>query len=60
VLALAAAIVFALALLLDWLDVHVGDAFTWQTLVTVAWLLLALHFWFVDGRATRWYVRSRG
>ena len=41
-LAIGAAIVFGLALLFDFLDVRLGDAFTNQTLVTLG-LLLALH-----------------
>ena len=36
-------IVFGLALLFDFLDVRLGDAFTNQTLVTLGLLLLALH-----------------
>ena len=42
-LAIAAAIVFGFALLLDWLNQNLGDAFTPQTLLFVGLLLLALH-----------------
>lgn len=42
-LAIAAAIVFGLAVILDFANVHVGDAFTNATLVTLGLLLLALH-----------------
>lgn len=42
-LALAAAVVFAVALILDWADAHVGDAFTAMTLLLLGMLLLALH-----------------
>lgn len=41
--AIAAAIVFALALILDWADAHVGDPFTWQTLITLGLLFISLH-----------------
>lgn len=42
-LALAAAVVFAFALILDWADANLGDAFTPQTLMFVGLLLVALH-----------------
>jgi hypothetical protein len=42
-LAIAAAIVFGLALLLDLGNVDLGDAFTNATLVTLGLLLMALH-----------------
>lgn len=42
-LALAAAVVFAFALILDWADANVGDAFTPQTLMFLGLLLVALH-----------------
>ena len=42
-LAYAAAAVFALALLLDWLDENLGDAFTPMTLLMLGLLLLSLH-----------------
>ena len=42
-LALAAAAVFALALILDWADASVSDAFTPQTLMFLGLLLVALH-----------------
>lgn len=42
-LALAAAVVFAFALILDWANADLGDAFTWQTLTLLGLLLLSLH-----------------
>lgn len=51
-LAIAAAIVFGLALLLDLANVNVGDAFTNATLVTLGLLLLALHFCGIGTRRT--------
>jgi hypothetical protein len=42
-LALAGAVVFALALILDWADATVSDAFTPQTLLFLGLLLVALH-----------------
>ena len=42
-LAIAAAVVFGFALLLDWLNRNLGDAFTPQTLLFVGLLLLSLH-----------------
>ncbi len=42
-LALAGAAVFALALILDWADATVSDAFTPQTLLLLGLLLVALH-----------------
>jgi hypothetical protein len=42
-LALAGAVVFALALILDWADATVSDAFTPQTLMFLGLLLVALH-----------------
>jgi hypothetical protein len=51
-LAIAAAVVFGLALLLDLFEVDLGDAFTNATLVTLGLLLLALHLAGV-GAATR-------
>jgi hypothetical protein len=41
--AIIAAILFGLALLLDFVDAQVGDALTNQTLVTAGLLCLALH-----------------
>jgi hypothetical protein len=52
-LAIVAAIVFGLALLLDWTDASVGDAFTNTTLTTLGLFLLALHFAGVGG-GVRW------
>lgn len=51
--AVIAAIIFGLALLLDFLDVSLGDAFTNQTLVTAGLLCLALHAAGV-GATTTW------
>jgi len=42
-LALAGAVVFGLALILDWADATVSDAFTPQTLLMLGLLLVALH-----------------
>ena len=42
-LAIVAAIIFGLALLLDWTNADLGDAFTNATLTTLGLLLLALH-----------------
>ena len=42
-LAIVAAIIFGLALLLDLLDVTVGDAFTATTLLMAGLLCLSLH-----------------
>ena len=42
-LALAAAVVFGLALILDWADADLGDAFTTTTLMVLGLLLLSLH-----------------
>ena len=42
-LAIAAAIVFALALILDWTEADLGDAFTSRTLLLLGLLLLSLH-----------------
>ena len=42
-LAFAAAVVFGLALILDWADADLGDAFTTMTLLMLGLLLLSLH-----------------
>jgi hypothetical protein len=42
-LAIAAAVVFALALILDWANANLGDAFTATTLLLLGLLLLSLH-----------------
>lgn len=42
-LALAAAVVFGLALILDWAEADLGDAFTSMTLLLLGLLLVALH-----------------
>jgi hypothetical protein len=59
-LAIAAAIVFAFALLLDWLDESLGDAFTPTTLMFLGLLLLSLHLAGVGTNVrTRGWSRSR-
>jgi hypothetical protein len=55
-LALAAAVVFALALILDWADATVSDAFTPQTLMFLGLLLVALH---LGGVGTTYKMGSR-
>jgi hypothetical protein len=55
-LALAAAVVFALALILDWANATVSDAFTPQTLMFLGLLLVALH---LGGVGTTYRVGSR-
>jgi hypothetical protein len=52
-LAIAAAVVFGLALLLDFLNASVSDAFNNTTLVTLGLFLLALHFTGVGATAGR-------
>jgi cell division protein FtsX len=42
-LAFAAAVVFGLALILDWANADLGDAFTTMTLLMLGLLLLSLH-----------------
>ena len=42
-LAFAAAVVFGLALILDWANADLGDAFTTMTLLVLGLLLLSLH-----------------
>ncbi|WP_213454283.1 hypothetical protein [Rhizomonospora bruguierae] len=59
-LAMAAAIVFGFALLLDLFNTHLGapDLFNWNTLVLIGLFLLALYLAGVGGRARtggRWY-----
>jgi hypothetical protein len=49
--AVLAAILFGLALILDFLDANVGDALTNTTLVTAGLLCLALH---AVGLGTTW------
>jgi hypothetical protein len=59
-LAFAAAVVFAFALLLDWMDENLGDAFTPTTLMFLGLLLLALHLAGVGGNVrTRSWSRTR-
>lgn len=57
-LALAGAVVFAFALILDWADAKVSDAFTPQTLLFLGLLLVALHLGGV-GTTYRWGSRTR-
>ncbi|TCB95300.1 hypothetical protein E0H26_20350 [Micromonospora zingiberis] len=56
-LAIAAAVVFGFALLLDLLDTRLGapDLLSWNTLVLLGLLLLALHLAGVGRRGARWY-----
>ena len=56
--AIIAAIIFGLALLLDFLDVQLGDAFTTLTLITAGLLCLALHAAGL-GTSTTWRPRRR-
>jgi hypothetical protein len=55
-LALAGAVVFAFALILDWADATVSDAFTPQTLLFLGLLLVALHLGGV-GTTYKWGTR---
>ncbi|RZU12081.1 hypothetical protein EV645_5342 [Kribbella rubisoli] len=41
--AIIAAVIFGLALILDWADARVSDAFTPQTLLMAGLLCIALH-----------------
>jgi hypothetical protein len=56
-LALVAAIVFAIALLFDLADVH-SDAFNYATFVTLGLLFIALHLAGI-GTSTSWRGRAR-
>jgi hypothetical protein len=47
--AIIAAIIFAFALILDWADASLGDAFTPTTLLTAGLLCIALHLAGVGG-----------
>jgi hypothetical protein len=51
--AIIAAVIFGLALILDWANVSASDAFTPQTLLTAGLLCLALHLAGI-GTARRW------
>lgn len=51
--AIIAAIIFGLALILDWTDAKVSDAFTPQTLLTAGLLCVALHLAGI-GASSRW------
>lgn len=54
--AIAAAVIFGLALLLDLFDVKTGDAFSTTTLMFLGLLCIALH---LAGFATAWRGRGR-
>jgi hypothetical protein len=56
--AILAAVIFGLALILDWADAKVGDAFTPQTLLTAGLLCIALHLAGI-GTSTSWRGRRR-
>ena len=56
--AIIAAVIFGLALILDWADASVSDAFTPGTLQMAGLLCLALHLAGV-GVATRWAAPAR-
>ena len=58
-LAIVAAVIFGLALILDWADAKVSDAFTPQTLLLAGLLCLALHLAGVGTAAWSWRGRSR-
>jgi hypothetical protein len=51
--AIIAAVIFGLALILDWANASVSDAFTPQTLLMAGLLCLALHLAGV-GSSTKW------
>jgi hypothetical protein len=51
--AIIAAVIFGLALILDWADARVSDAFTPQTLLMAGLLCIALHLAGV-GAGRRW------
>jgi hypothetical protein len=57
-LAIIAAVIFALALILDWADAKVSDALTPQTLLTAGLLCIALHLAGI-GTSTSWRGRRR-
>jgi hypothetical protein len=54
--AIIAAIIFAFALILDWADATLGDAFTPTTLLTAGLLCVALH---LAGVGTTWRTGRR-
>lgn len=56
--AIIAAVIFGLALILDWADATVSDAFTPQTLLMAGLLCVALHLAGI-GAATTWRGRRR-
>jgi hypothetical protein len=56
--AFIAAVIFGLALLMDFFDLQLGDAFTNPTLVTAGLLCLALHAAGL-GTSTSWRPRRR-
>lgn len=57
--AIIAAVIFALALILDWTNAKVSDAFTPQTLMLAGLLCLALHLAGI-GASIGAGLRSRG
>jgi hypothetical protein len=57
-LALIGAAAFALALILDWANQNISDAFTPQTLMLIGLILVALHLGGV-GTAVRTGTRTR-
>jgi len=56
--AIIAAVIFGLALILDWADATVSDAFTPQTLLMAGLLCVALHLAGI-GASTKWRGRRR-
>jgi len=52
--AVIAAVIFGLALILDWADAHVSDAFTPQTLLMAGLLCIALHLAGLGTSGRRW------
>jgi hypothetical protein len=51
--AIIAAVIFGLALILDWADATVSDAFTPQTLLMAGLLCMALHLAGI-GASSKW------
>ncbi|WP_433161031.1 hypothetical protein [Kribbella sp. CA-247076] len=52
--AIIAAVIFGLALILDWANVRASDAFTPQTLLTAGLLCIALHLAGLGTSTRRW------
>ncbi len=57
-LAIVGAVIFGLALILDWADAKVSDAFTPQTLLFLGLLFVALHLAGI-GSTYNWRTRRR-